>query len=285
MHSKAAVTLGAIVLFAFVLVSYSIGNTEAIWLQTRILGLISYGFLFLAVNIGLAKMLTKGSRSFDFFRFHVPASIASVVFTFTHFISAFLDSYKWGETLTASQYIGFSFSDEWVTLISIGVLSFYIMVLVSVTSPPKIVRYMGFKRWKAIHYLSYIAFYMAYVHSANLGTDLKTSSIAPLIHPLVFASFVLTLSLFTARVLKGAGLTGDLSESGLIIVFMFFLVILSSDMAGMMRDNKASESASQNRLDIQGNGIGRLEAQLDHLKNDTGELGKAIAEVKYGKNS
>ncbi len=282
MQHKTHIFIGSLVLTGFILFSYTVRETEVIWLQTRILGLISYAFLFASVTIGEVRVLTKGLRDFGLFRFHIPVSVAAVVFTATHFISAYMDSYKWGKNLTFTQYLGLSYTDIWLTLLSIGVVAFYIIVLVAATSATKTIKALGFGRWKAIHVLAYAAFFMAYIHAVNLGTDVKHSMVSPIVAPAIFASFTLTAGLFGARVLKGVGAVRDATEAALASAFLILLLLSASAISSNAVDYGNFEAASDNMLNITADAVAAQEAYVSMLENDTSQLRDALSGVGYG---
>ena len=222
-----AITL---VLSAFIIISAAIKTTEAVWIQTRVFGLLSYAALLVTVVLGEWRLLMINKGRFKLFKYHKPVAIFALTLVALHFISAAFDKFKWGKGLSFAQYLGFSFSDKWLILLSLGTLAFYLMILVSVTSATKAIQKIGFKRWKLIHYLSYASLAIAYVHSVNLGTDLKTSFLAPVLKPLVIGSFFFATALLITRVLKGLKAFEDQWEIALAGVF-FTLLLLGSMMS------------------------------------------------------
>jgi len=222
-----SVLLGIPFMIAFIILSNSIKTTEYIWLQTRIFGLIAFFALFLTVVIGEMRLLSKIKANFILFKYHVPIAIFSTVIVLMHFISAVFDKFKWGKTLVFTQFLGFSFSDKWLVLLSLGTLAFYFMLIVGITSPKGMIQRIGYKKWKLIHYLSYVAFLFAYIHSINLGTDIKSAEVGFILKPIFIIMFLFVLALLITRILNAYKLFSDQIEINLVAVF-FILLLLGS---------------------------------------------------------
>ncbi len=187
-------------------------------------------------------MLAKIKADFWLFKYHKPTAIFAIFLVFLHFVAALADNYKWGKQLVFSQYLGFSFSDKWLTLLSFGTLAFYLMLLVGLTSATKSIQFLGFRNWKKIHYLSYPAFFIAFTHSFNLGTDIKTSFLAPVIHPLVLFTFLLVIALLLARIAHGVFQFSDQWEINLAVILFILLVIGSLFFASNIAANESKIS-------------------------------------------
>ena len=209
----------------FILLSNAIKTTEYIWLQTRLFGLLSFFALFLTIVIGELRLLTKIKAKFILFKYHVPLAIFSTILVLLHFISAAFDKFKWGTNLVFTQFLGFSFSDKWLTLLSLGTLALYLMIIVGMTSANGIIQKIGYKKWKFIHYFSYVSFLFAYIHSINLGTDIKTSILSPVLKPVFVIMFFVVVALLITRILNSYKIFDDQSEINLATIFFLVLVI------------------------------------------------------------
>jgi len=234
---------GAVTALLFLAFSTLITDTAAIWYETRIFGLLSFAALFLTVVIGELRVLAKSKASFPLFRYHKPVAIFATFLVGLHFIAAANDNFKWGKGLSFTQYLGFSFSDKWLVLLSLGTLAFYLMLLVGLTSRTKSIQRLGFKNWKLIHYLSYVSFVIAYIHSVNLGTDIKTSSLSPLLSPLFVASFLFVVALLLTRMAGSFGLFSDQWAVNLAAVF-FILLLGGAALLGWMAAKNDAQVAS-----------------------------------------
>jgi len=242
-----SIIAGIIVTIIFLGLSYSLRTTQAIWVQARIFGLLSFLTLFLTVLLGEIRLLHKVKGDFVLFKFHKPIAIFSGFLILLHFITAAFDKFKWGKSLSFVQYLGFSFSDKWLVLLSLGTLAFYLVLLVAFTSAQKSMEFMGFKKWKLVHFLSYASFAIAFIHSINLGTDLKVSALAPILHPIVLVMFFGVTALLIVRILNSTPLLADQKEVALAAIF-FLLLVLGSVFfvsAILQRESKIQKLSGQ----------------------------------------
>ncbi|MBI4175779.1 MAG: ferric reductase-like transmembrane domain-containing protein [Candidatus Aenigmarchaeota archaeon] len=262
--------------------SYSISDTKAIWIQTRIFGLVSFAALFLTIIMGELRVLTKGMAPLEIFRFHKPLAMFSVFLVLLHGISGMMDNYKWGKGLSFVNYLGFSFSDKWLVLLSFGTLAFYLLVLIGATSQPRMMQVLGYKRWKLVHYLSYAAFFLGYAHAINLGTDLKGAGYAVLLHWLVVGSFIIVLALLLTRIAHAILHFDDLVEV-VLASCLFLLLLFGAVIAGILM------SSSYERLNALTGQLPELSAQastahqgLQMAQAGNSQLQQAIRVVNNG---
>jgi len=273
--NKKLVISGIIVTIIFLAFSFSVQHSEAIWIQTRIFGLLSFLTLFLTVALGEIRLLHKVKGDFALFKYHKPIAIFAAYLILLHFISAAFDRFKWGVNLNFLQYLGFSFSDKWLILLSLGTISYYLVLIVSVTSANKSMRILGFKKWKIVHFLSYAAFVVAYIHSINLGTDLKSSVLASVLHPLVLGMFLSVTSLVIVRMLNATSLFEDQKEVALAAIFFLvviigavFIVSMINDRQTKINDLSSQLSSSQLTIDTSQGLIDNSTAQIQLLSQE-----------------
>jgi methionine sulfoxide reductase heme-binding subunit len=280
---KASLATGAILALAgFIIFSAYIQDTQYIWLQERALGLMAYVAFFLSVALGEWKLIMKGKGEFKAFRYHHGVSIAAVVLVLAHFISAVMDKYKWGKNLVFTQYLGFSFSDKWLMLLSLGTLAFYMLIIVGATSSKRMCCALGFKRWKLFHYLAYVAFFISYIHAVNLGTDVKTSALRTVVHPAIVFSFLLVLGLLATRVASGWKLLADETEAVLTAAFIVFLLLASSGLASMWVKSGEELATLELSVNASRDNLRWQQDSVEILKNDTSVLIRIMKEVNYG---
>ncbi len=145
-------------------------NTEqALWYVTRAAGLVAYLLLWFSTAWGLAV----SSKVLDYFLhrtftydLHQFISLLAIGFTLLHVV-----------VLLGDKYLPFSVAEILVPFLSpyrpvwvgIGVIGFYLTLLVSVTF--YIRKYIGAKTFRAIHLLSFLAYIGATVHGIFSGTD------------------------------------------------------------------------------------------------------------------
>lgn len=148
---------------------FSANSVQALWYVTRSAGLIAYVLLWLSTAWGLAV----SSKIFDTFLhraftydFHQYLSLLAIGFTFLHVL-----------VLLADKYLPFSvaqllvpFLDPYRPIwVGIGIIAFYLVLLVTVTFYFR--SQIGMKAFRSIHLLSFVAYLGATVHGFFAGTD------------------------------------------------------------------------------------------------------------------
>jgi len=282
--SRILVFAGVAAMVAYVILSSLVSDTALIWYQTRLFGLLSYLVLFAAMVLGELRLVSEKKTDIPDFRYHKPLAIFALYLVLLHFVSSFMDEYKWGRQLNLFDYTGFSFGNSWLVFLSFGTLGLYLMLIISATSASKAVQWMGFGRWKVVHYLSYVLFVIAYLHSVNLGTDVKSSVLSTVVAPFMELSFLMVLGLFTVRVLKAMNLVTDNWEAALTAVFCIAVILSASSLLslyykGEARINELQTENAQGRqaLSIQ-------DGERAALSNQTRGILLQLAEVKHGSN-
>jgi DMSO/TMAO reductase YedYZ heme-binding membrane subunit len=283
MNKKIVIISGMIAAALFIVFSSMVKDTEVIWIQTRIFGLLAFLLLFITVLFGEIRLVMKEKQNFKLFRFHKPVAIFATFLVFLHFVSAILDNYKWGVGVSFTKYLGFSFSDKWLVFLSLGTLAFYLMLIIASTSSGAGFRLLGLKKVKIIHYFSYIALTIAFIHSINLGTDLKVSQYAAVLAPLITVMYFGVVGLLIARLLNATSLFQQQTEVTLAAIFFILLVvggvfigsayIKNTDQIALLEkriaisDKQASFYIERN--DILNSETANLKEQLSILKNVT----------------
>jgi methionine sulfoxide reductase heme-binding subunit len=236
-----------VALLVYILFAASVRDSSLIWIQARVFGLLSFFSLFIAVVLGEMRLLSKVKAKFGLFRFHTPMAIFAMFMVVAHFASAALDNFKWGKGVAFVQYLGFSFSDKWLVYLSLGTLAFYLMLIIGLTSRTTAIQRIGFKRWKLIHFLSYLSFVVAYIHSVNLGTDLKTSFLAPYLSVTVILMFFFVISLLITRFIGSFGAFADQWEINLAATFLIVLFVGSVliTRSTLQKDQQLADLESQ----------------------------------------
>jgi sulfoxide reductase heme-binding subunit YedZ len=148
---------------------FALSSDQAMWYITRAAGMIAYLLLWLSTVWGLVlptKLLNdylSGDFSFDFHQF---ISLLSLGFLGLHVV-----------VLTADKFLPFSIAQLLIPFLSpyrplwvgIGILSFYLLLLVTITFYLR--KRIGMKTFRYIHYTSLIAYLGAVMHAFLSGTD------------------------------------------------------------------------------------------------------------------
>jgi len=148
---------------------FALTSDQVTWYVTRAAGMIAYLLLWLSTVWGLAiptKLfgeVLSGDFTFDFHKF---ISLLSLGFLGLHIA-----------VLTADRYLPFTVAQLLVPFLSpyrplwvgIGVLTFYLLLLVTVTFYLR--KQIGMKAFRTIHYASLVAYLGAVAHALLSGTD------------------------------------------------------------------------------------------------------------------
>jgi sulfoxide reductase heme-binding subunit YedZ len=150
-------------------VLFAVNSVQALWYVTRAAGIIAYLLLWLATVWGLAvssKIFDpwlQGAFTYDFHQF---LSLLAIGFVVLHVV-----------VLLADRYLPFSVAAILVPFVApyrplwvgVGIIGFYLTLLVSVTFYMR--RRIGMKAFRTIHILSFVTFAFAAIHGLMAGTD------------------------------------------------------------------------------------------------------------------
>ena len=168
---------------------FATNTVQSMWYVTRSAGLIAYLILWFSVFWGLAvssKVLDRLlHRSFTF-DFHEFISLLAVGFTLVHI-----------GVLMVDQYLPYSVAQILIPFISpyrpvwvgIGVLAFYVTLLVTVTYYLR--SKIGMKAFRAIHVFSLLAYLGVTVHSFFSGSDSSLPSVQAMYAVTFFGTVIL----------------------------------------------------------------------------------------------
>lgn len=149
-----------------------INSSTAPWYISRATGVITLLLMTAVLLLGL--LLSRRGRLPGLPRFavtglHRNLSLIAGVFAALHVLTAIADSYV--HISLSSVFIPLSSSYErlWVAL---GAVSLDLALAVVVTSLAR--RHMSRKAWKAVHWLAYVSWPVAWLHSYGAAADLKS---------------------------------------------------------------------------------------------------------------
>ncbi len=144
-------------------------SVQAMWYVTRSAGFASYLLLWLSTALGLAipsklfDRLMPRAATFDFHQF---ISLLAIGFIALHVGVLLVDRYL---PFTLAQILVPFISPYRPVWVGIGVFSFYLILLVTITF--YIRARIGMKAFKTIHYLSLVSYAGVVLHSFLSGTD------------------------------------------------------------------------------------------------------------------
>ena len=148
---------------------FALDSVQTFWYVTRAAGLVAYLILWLATVWGIAvssKIFDPYLNRLFSFDFHQVLSLLGIGFISLHVL-----------VLMADKYLPFSLAQVFVPFLSpyrplwvgVGVIAFYMILLVSITFYLK--SRISRPTFRSIHMISYLAFFMAALHGLTAGTD------------------------------------------------------------------------------------------------------------------
>jgi sulfoxide reductase heme-binding subunit YedZ len=148
-------------------------SPSAYWFLTRGSGVVTLILLTLTVALGVAnvqRLQTRGVPRFVITAVHRNASLLAVVFLAIHIATAMLDGYVSIRIVDAFIPFGAAYRPFWLGL---GALSLDLTLAVIVTSLLR--QHIGYRGWRATHWLAYASWPVALLHSLGTGSDVRTT--------------------------------------------------------------------------------------------------------------
>jgi len=149
----------------------AVAGSQDLWFVSRASGLALLVAFSAVMVLGVAARLGSASKRWPRFvlaELHRTLALFSVAFLGLHVVTAILDPFVrigWAATVLP-------FTSPYRTLaIGLGTLAVDLGGAVLVTSVAR--RRLGYRAWRAVHWLAYLAWPVAFVHSLAAGTDLR----------------------------------------------------------------------------------------------------------------
>jgi methionine sulfoxide reductase heme-binding subunit len=143
--------------------------TDALWYLARGTGLVSLAMLTVVVVLGVGSRAGRpvfGLPRFAVALVHRNASLLAVSLLAVHVTTLLFDPYaQLGVADTVIPFRG-SYRPLWVGL---GTLAFDLVIALVITSLLR--QRLGLRVWRAVHWLAYVAWPIAWLHAWNSGTD------------------------------------------------------------------------------------------------------------------
>jgi predicted ferric reductase len=191
---------------------FASNTTQIWWYVTRSSALVAYFLLWLSTAWGLAlpskindRLLARG-YTYDA---HQYISLLAIGFMVVHIVVLLFDHYLPFSSVQLLIPFTSSYRPLWV---GIGVISFYLSLLVTVTFYMR--RWIGMRTFRVIHVFSLVAYFGATLHGLYAGTDAPL----PMVQLLYRGSFLITIFLLTfwlVRLLQNrSGRQGATNQKG-----------------------------------------------------------------------
>jgi len=144
---------------------------SAYWYLTRSTGTTALILLTLSLVLGVidvGRYTTTRMPRFVVDGMHRSVSLLAVVFLVVHIVTAALDSFASIPLIDAIVPFVGSYRPLWLGL---GAASFDLMLAVVITSLVR--RRLGYQAWRLVHWLAYISWPLALLHTLGTGSDVK----------------------------------------------------------------------------------------------------------------
>ena len=148
---------------------FAANSIQIWWYVTRSAGIIAYLLLWFSTILGLAvtskymDLMLDRMFTYDFHQF---ISLLSIAFLLVHILVLLIDRYLPYNLLQILVPFISPYRPVWV---GIGVIAFYIIILVTVTFYIK--KQIGMRSFRVIHYLSLLGYLGGLIHGIYAGTD------------------------------------------------------------------------------------------------------------------
>lgn len=160
-------------------------NSTALWYATRASGIVTLLLLTVTMILGIATTNRFRARHWPGFaqqELHRRISILTVVFLAIHVVTSVLDSFVSISWLAVVVPFASNFSRFWVGL---GAVALDLMVAVIISSLLR--PHLKAGTWRGIHWLAYLCWPIALVHTFGVGTDSRAHWVIALVVACVIA--------------------------------------------------------------------------------------------------
>ncbi len=167
-----------------------------LWYLNRSTGFVILALFTLTTVLGILSTGGKAGKrvpSFVTQAMHRNIALLSMAMLLAHAISAVVDTFvdiRWWQAIIP--WYGSTYMPLWLGL---GTLALDLVVIVTVTSLLR--TRMNHSLWRAIHFLSYLAWAVAVAHGIGIGTDIKAAT--PWAYAIVGGSVLVVLAAVALR--------------------------------------------------------------------------------------
>ncbi len=144
-------------------------STSPLWYAARATGLIALVLITMSVVLGLLTSVRFARPNWPRFvtvGLHRNMSLLVLVFTGLHILTTVTDSYAHIQLIAAFVPFASSYRPLWLGL---GAAAFDLLLAVTITSLLRV--HVGHRLWRLVHWLAYLCWPAAVLHSLGTGTD------------------------------------------------------------------------------------------------------------------
>jgi methionine sulfoxide reductase heme-binding subunit len=164
------------------------------WYISRASALVGFLLLYISIFLGTVSGLPWIKRYFLRLRslnFHCWISVQAFLFATIHGVSLLFD--KFMHFSLAQIFVPFA-SDYQPGLVALGTISFYLMIILIMTSYAR--KFFSYNVWRTLHFLNIALYLFSIVHAIYLGSDLKVGILRNIfIYANVFLIILLLINL------------------------------------------------------------------------------------------
>ncbi|MGA8296601.1 MAG: ferric reductase-like transmembrane domain-containing protein [Acidimicrobiales bacterium] len=148
------------------------GGSQALWFVSRASGLVLLALFSAVVVLGVATRTgasPRGLPRFGVAELHRTLSLFALALLALHVLTAILDPYVtigWAAAIIP-------FTSHYRTVaIGIGALALDLAAAIVITSVIR--QHIGYRAWRTVHWLAYLLWPVAFIHSLGAGNDYRT---------------------------------------------------------------------------------------------------------------
>ncbi|WP_346353085.1 ferric reductase-like transmembrane domain-containing protein [Azotosporobacter soli] len=140
------------------------------WHIARAAGLTAYLLLFTVTASGLLQSLRliDAKHRPRLARLHQKSLYSLLLFTLLHALILLFDKHV---SFSLADVLIPYWSDAYSWPLALGILAFYALLTIAITTVPAIIKLSGAKLWRYAHYLAFPAYWLALYHGFTLGSD------------------------------------------------------------------------------------------------------------------
>jgi methionine sulfoxide reductase heme-binding subunit len=153
------------------MVALAAAGPSAYWYLARGTGVVALLLLTAAVVLGILDVQRFTARRWPRFvvdRLHRDVSLLVLAVLVVHIVTSVLDSFAPITLLDAFVPLTSAYRPLWLGL---GAIAFDVLLAVAITSMVR--RRLGYRAWRAVHWLAYASWPVAVLHGLGTGSDTK----------------------------------------------------------------------------------------------------------------
>jgi sulfoxide reductase heme-binding subunit YedZ len=215
---------------------------RTLWYLTRGTGVVALLLLTASLVLGILQVkqwARPGLPRFLTAGLHRNISLLSTAFIAAHIVTAVLDSYAPIRWVDAVVPFTSAYRPIWLGL---GAVAVDLLIAITVTSLLR--AHLGYRTWKAVHWLSYACWPVALVHSIGTGSDIRE----PWMLAVLLASLLAVLGSLWWRLSGGSPATAPGRTAAVLASIVALGALLGWTAAGPLQAGWAARAGTPANL-------------------------------------